>query len=116
VEARRYYTELRGKRVAIAQLADGWGVSRKLMVRDFKRWCEMNGLDPTDFYERGFRLTGYWAPREFKEWWESKILPQYQRTGHARKYYNGKMAKPKAPHAVPAERRHWTFLVRGEAV
>ena len=58
-----YYKGLRGKRVSIAQLADGWGVSRKLMVRDFKRWCEANGLDPRDFYERGFRLTGYWAPR-----------------------------------------------------
>lgn len=111
-----YYKGLRGKRVSIAQLADGWGVSRKLMVRDFKRWCEANGLDPRDFYERGFRLTGYWAPREFKDWWEEKILPQYQKTGHARKYYDGRMVKPKAPYAVPAERRHWTFLVRGEVV
>ena len=53
-------------------------VTSKLVVRDFKRWCEAHGLRPYDYYLRGFGLNGYYAPPEFFEWWERVLLPRYR--------------------------------------
>ena len=84
-----------GKRTPLTRLADGWGLNRKLLVRDFKRWCEENGLDPDRFLYRGYIYTGYWAPLEFQEWWEKTLLPQYQRTGHASRCFDWSKVKRK---------------------
>lgn len=90
-----YYQELRGKRVPLANLARGWGVPVKSVRRDFKWWCRAHNLDPRRFYVRGYTFTGYWVPREFVEWWEEVCLPQYQRHGHARSYFDWGAVKRK---------------------
>ena len=90
-----YYQELYGKRISLANLARGWGVSARALRRDFKWWCRAHNLRPKDFYVNGYVFTGYWVPREFVEWWEATCLPHYQRHGRARSYFDWRAVKTK---------------------
>jgi len=55
-------------------------LSPSALRREFKLWCEQNGLDPTDFYRRGYGRTGYWVPWEFVEYFERYVLSHYRRS------------------------------------
>ena len=57
-------------------LAERYGIPAKKIRRDFRWWCEANGLDPLDFYKPGL---GYDLPEEFIRWWERVALPQHRR-------------------------------------
>ena len=66
----------------LSALARARGVGRSRATRDFKFWCELNGLDPSDFYISGYRDTGYWVPDEFIRWWD-RILENQGRLNQA---------------------------------
>jgi len=60
----------------LSYVAEMYGVSKRRAARDFKFWCELNGLDPYDFYVRSYLDTGYWVPPEFVKWWGQILAAQ----------------------------------------
>jgi len=59
------YNYLVEKCQKLSKLTKKLEMNSRLAAREFKRWCEMNGLDPEDFYIRSGLDTGYWVPEKF---------------------------------------------------
>lgn len=64
----RRWRHLVNKHRKLSRVAEELGISGRLASKEFKRWCEMHGLDPGKFYIRGTVYTGFWVPDEFVDW------------------------------------------------
>ena len=85
----RRYNYLITKCYKLSRLAEARGIGSKRAVRDFKFWCEMNGLNPNDFFIRGYYDTGYYVPPEFVRWWDRILRHQ----GHLTEYDEAVLAE-----------------------